>query len=92
MLCQHTVPMRSPHVMVEFGDGAHSFLLPRGATLAELADRIEELTVMHAGALIAVHVGFNLSNASLLPTMASQETTLRLKPMQRSKSDGQGPH
>ena len=27
-----------PHVMVQFNNGAHSFLLPAGATLMELAD------------------------------------------------------
>ena len=69
----HTVPKRPPHVLVEFGDGTHTFLLPHGATLAELADRIDELTNLHEAAPIAVHVGFDMSIERLVPTTASQE-------------------
>ena len=73
MISLHAGPMRPPYVLVEFGDGAHTFLLPQGATLAELADRIEELTVLHEGALIAVHIGFDKPNVRLVATMASHE-------------------
>lgn len=61
MLSSHAVPLRPPHVVVEFGDGAHSFLLAQGATFEELADRIEELTALHTGGPVAVHVGFDIS-------------------------------
>ena len=36
-----------PHVMALFDDGAHSFLLSRGATLGELAEFIDELGSRH---------------------------------------------
>ena len=73
MISLHTGPKRPPHVLVEFGDGAHTFLLPQGATLAELADRICELTHLHEGAPIAIHVGYDMSNERLLRTTASHE-------------------
>ncbi len=48
-----------PHVMVQFDDGAHSFLLTAGATLMELADRIDTLAATHDGAPTAIHVDFD---------------------------------
>ena len=48
-----------PHVLALFNDGADSFVLPRGTTLEELADRIHNLGERHAGAPIAIHVHFD---------------------------------
>ncbi len=50
-----------PHVIVQFNDGAHSFLLPAGATFLELADRIDDLAAIHSSPPIAVHVDFDAS-------------------------------
>lgn len=44
------------HVMVQFGDGGHTFLLPAGATLMELADRVNDLTAIHDCAPISIEV------------------------------------
>ena len=48
-----------PHVMVQFNNGAHSFLLPAGATLMELADRIDALAAIHNCAPTAIDVDFD---------------------------------
>jgi hypothetical protein len=53
---------RPPQVKVLFDDGTHYFLLPKGATLSELADRIETLRSQHAEAPVAIHVEFDISN------------------------------
>ena len=50
-----------PHVEVQFSDGTYSFLLQAGATLVELADRVDDLAAMHDGAPIAIHVDFDIS-------------------------------
>ncbi len=52
---------QSRNVMVQFGDGAHAFLLPAGATLMELADRVGDLAAMHHGALISIQVELDTS-------------------------------
>jgi hypothetical protein len=64
MLSIHAASQAPPHVTALFNDGAHSFPLPQGATLAELADRIEALTAMHDGAPISIHIGFDTSATS----------------------------
>lgn len=51
------------HVMVLFGDGAHSFVLPAGATLMELADRVDDLTAIHECPPIAIQIDFGASHA-----------------------------
>ena len=61
MISKHTSKIPPPHVVVRFGDGAHSFVLPAGATFAELAVRIDNLGAMHETAPIAVHVEFGKS-------------------------------
>jgi hypothetical protein len=53
--------LQPPNVQVQFSDGTHSFLLPAGATLLELADRIDDLAAMHDCAPIAIHVDFDVS-------------------------------
>lgn len=47
-----------PYVTALFVDGAHSFLLSEGATLAELATHVDDLGASHEGAPIAIHVEF----------------------------------
>ncbi len=63
MTSSNTREKHPPHVMVQFGDGAHSFLLPAGATLMELADRVDDLAATHESAPIAIHVDFNTLNS-----------------------------
>ena len=48
-----------PYVTALFVDGAHSFLLSQGATLAELATHVDDLGASHEGAPIAIHVEFD---------------------------------
>jgi len=50
-----------PYVTALFVDGAHSFLLSEGATLAELATHIDDLGASHEGAALAIHVEFESS-------------------------------
>jgi hypothetical protein len=49
----------APHVTALFSDGTHSFVLSEGATLAELATRVDDLGASHEGAPIAIHVEFD---------------------------------
>lgn len=49
----------SSRVVALFKDGAQTFLLANGATLTELAGRIDALGVRHQGAPIAIHVQFD---------------------------------
>jgi hypothetical protein len=62
MTSLHAFTPSPPQVKVLFEDGAHYFLLPKGATLSELADRIETLKSEHADAPVAIHVEFDISN------------------------------
>ncbi len=48
-----------PYVTALFVDGAHSFLLSKGATLAELASHVDDLGASHEGTPIAIHVEFD---------------------------------
>ena len=55
----HHSPNQPPsHVTVTFEDGAHSFLMGDGATLAELAKRIRVLGILHDGSPISIDVEF----------------------------------
>jgi hypothetical protein len=45
--------------MALFRDGAHSFLMRKGATLAELAGCIDALGASHEGAPVAIQVQFD---------------------------------
>jgi hypothetical protein len=58
----HAFTPRPPQVKVLFEDGTHYFLLPKGATLSELADQVEALQSEHADAPVAIHVEFDISN------------------------------
>jgi uncharacterized protein YjbJ (UPF0337 family) len=73
------LPQR-PHVTVLFGDGAHSFRLPKGATLAELAGCIDTLEAQHQAvpAAIYVTVGVSRSAAAFNPGV-SQMNRERVK-------------
>jgi len=48
-----------PHVTALFRDGAHSFLLSEGATLAEPATHVDDLGASHEGGPIVIHVEFD---------------------------------
>jgi hypothetical protein len=48
-----------PYVTALFVDGAHSFALSAGATLAELATHVGDLGASHEGAPISIHVEFD---------------------------------
>lgn len=64
---------RSPapsHVTALFNDGSHTFLMPKGSTLGELAERIRELSSFYEGDPIAIHVDFETPRLR----------TLKLKP------------
>ncbi len=54
---------QAPHVMVQFCDGAHFFLLPAGATLLELADRVDDVASIYDSAPLAIHVEFATHNS-----------------------------
>ncbi len=54
----HTFTQKPSLVTVKFSDGAYSFLLRDGATLAELADRIEVFGAQHDGFPISIDVEF----------------------------------
>jgi hypothetical protein len=51
-----------PQVKVVFEDGSHCFLLDQGATMSELADRINVLSLKHMDAPVAIHVELDISN------------------------------
>lgn len=53
--------LQPTHVQVQFSDGTYSFLLPAGATLMELADKVDDLSAMRNCAPIAIHVDFDIS-------------------------------
>jgi len=55
----HANKPQVPYVTTLFVDGAHSFLLSEGATLAELATHVDDLGASHEGAPIAIHVEFD---------------------------------
>ena len=57
------VGQQPSHVTVQFGHGAHSFLLSQGATLYDLADCIEFLGTRHAGAPTSIAVEFQSRDA-----------------------------
>ena len=57
-----TCSPRSSHVTALFNYGSHTFLLPKGSTLAELADRIADLESFYEGPPIAIHVDFDPPN------------------------------
>lgn len=54
----HTQAFKSEpsQVTVKFDDGAHSFPLRRGATLAELATCIDQLEAQHGGTPISIDI------------------------------------
>lgn len=56
---------KQTQVTVEFRDGWHSFPLSSGTTLTELADRIDALGAVHAGAPISIDIEFTTPRAPL---------------------------
>ena len=63
------------HVRAVFSDGTHTFLLPKGSTLAELADRIEDLATFHEGSPIAIHVDFDTPRLAAMNGLPSGKHT-----------------
>ncbi len=59
MLSIHANRAHPPHVTALFRDGAQSFVLFEGATLAELAGCVHVIGKTHDGPPIAVHVQFD---------------------------------
>lgn len=60
----HAINSLPSHVTVRFEDGAHSFLLRKGATLSELAKCIGVLRARHADKLISIDVECNRLRAN----------------------------
>ena len=50
-----------------FADGSQSFLLPQGATLEQIADRIDRLGTRHESETVAVVVKFAATAPQALP-------------------------
>ena len=63
MYLSPTIKSQLSHVTVQFGDGAHSFLLSAGATLTELADRIGAIGAEHDGGPISIDIAFSSPHA-----------------------------
>jgi hypothetical protein len=51
----------SSQVMALFADSALSFGLPKGATLADLADRLDRLGERHIGMPTAIYLQFRMA-------------------------------
>lgn len=66
MLSIHNIKPQASHVTALFRDGAQSFFLREGATLAELAGQINVLGIRHEGAPIAIHVQFDTPSSRSL--------------------------
>jgi hypothetical protein len=77
-----------PHVMALFNDGADSFLLSRGATLAELAEFIDELGSRHGGAPVAVNVQFDPPGLRIMAREPSRKAPSRVKLHPRTDQNG----
>jgi len=77
-----------PHVMALFKDGADSFLLSRGATLAELAEFIDELGSRHSGAPVAVNVQFDPPGLRIMAREPSRKAPSRVKLHPRTDQNG----
>jgi len=61
---QNILPATAPdsHVMALFTDRVLSFPLSKGATLAELVDRLDRLDEWHTGRPTAVYLKFGIAN------------------------------
>lgn len=88
MLHTHTFKVRPAQVTVRFGDGAHSFLMRDGATLAELAKRIRVLGLLHAGAPISIDIEFAdaRSTSGLYFSAAKADHSLKWQPRNNEAS------
>jgi hypothetical protein len=58
-------------VTVRFGDGAHSFLLWDGATMADLANRIGTFDKLHDGGPLSIDVEFMAPRSRAIPSARS---------------------
>jgi hypothetical protein len=54
----HRIEILTNQVMALFAGSALSFNLPNGATFADLADRLDDLSERHDGAPTAVYLKF----------------------------------
>ncbi len=85
-LATHT--QQPPHVMALFNDGAESFSLSKGTTLAELAEFIDELQSRHDGAPVAVNVQFVPPGPPTMTRTAPRKAASRRKDLGRTMLDG----
>jgi hypothetical protein len=74
--------------MALFNDGAESFSLSKGATLAQLAEFIDELGSRHDGAPVAVNVQFVPPGLPAMPRTPPRKAALRGKCVARTLLDG----
>jgi len=80
--------LHPPQVRALFNDGADSFLLSRGATLAELAEFIDELGSRHGGAPVAVNVQFDPPGLRIMARESSRMAPPRVKHHSRTNQNG----
>ena len=55
---------KQPHVKALFSDGWQSFILPVGATLGDLSNRLDDLAAAHFGAALSVEVQLSTLRAA----------------------------
>lgn len=63
MLNIHHDKSRPSRVTVAFQDSARSFMLSKGATLEDLADRLDRLAARHHGKPVAIEVKLAAASA-----------------------------
>jgi hypothetical protein len=54
-------PLIATHVIISFGDGAVSLLIPGGATLADISEKLARIGRWHRGQALSVDVLFKTS-------------------------------
>jgi hypothetical protein len=62
----HRIEVLTNQVMALFAGSALSFNLPNGATFADLADRLDDLSERHDGAPTAVYLKFRANRQQSL--------------------------
>ena len=51
-------------VLIEFEDGPMSFLIPRGATLGDVSEKLHNICKWHRGGALSIDVRFGAANGS----------------------------
>jgi hypothetical protein len=54
--------MVATSALIDFEDGSVSFCIPRGATLADIAENVERIGKWHCGHALSIAVGFSAAN------------------------------